>query len=141
MLINAGLLACGIVGLLIASYFTLVYYNKMRPNQWFIPPVCRMEDQTCMYIIHTSDAKVFGAPNSLIGIVYYGGIMIFTILSPTHVSEILNRIVIGISLGTILLGGYLVYSLLFKLKTRCILCFTGHAINVIILILLLYRNN
>lgn len=139
-MIDAGLFACGIVGLLISTYFTLVYYNVMSPNQWFIPPVCRMEDQTCMYIIHTSDAGLFGVPNSLLGIVYYAGIIVFGILSPTHGSEILNRIMIGLSVGTILLGGYLVYSLLFKLKIHCILCYTGHAVNVIILILLLYHN-
>ena len=38
-----------------------------------------------------------------------------------------------------LLGAYLTYSLLFVTRVNCVLCFTSHAINRVVFVILLWR--
>ena len=45
------------------------------------------------------------------------------------------------SLVTVLLGLFLTYSLLFLTRVPCVLCFTSHAINVVIFVLLLLEKD
>lgn len=137
MIIPYLLTACCCVGFLISFYFTLVYYKVIRPNQWFIPPVCRFEEGACNYIIHTPDASVLGIPNFVLGLFYYSGIIIIEYVFPEQTHEFLYQGISAVSAGVVLLGCYLSYSLIVKLKTTCVLCFTSHGLNLIIMILLI----
>ncbi|MBI1803606.1 MAG: vitamin K epoxide reductase family protein [Ignavibacteriae bacterium] len=141
MIVALALLALSILGFAIALYFSLVSYGFMSPNQWFIPFMCRMDERTCFFVIGTPEARVFGLPNSVLGIPYHvctAGIAI--LLFRRHPLP-LQAIVVIVSFSTVLFSIYLAYSLLFTLKTRCILCFTSHIINVFIFILLLVHSD
>jgi uncharacterized membrane protein len=139
MSIENGLIICGILGFLISLYFTLVYYGLMKPSQWFIPPICRMDEGTCQTIIHTSDAKILGAPNFVLGLSYYITVIAYASVPFLQQTIILHRFLLAISFATIILGVYLSYSLLFKLRTTCVLCFSSHVLNLIIVMLLFFR--
>jgi uncharacterized membrane protein len=132
------LTACSGLGLLISLYFNLVYYGIIGPDQWFIPRVCRMEEGVCHYIIHTSEAKALGVPNFVLGIIYYCSLIMLNVIE-IQKHELLYQIVSALSVGVVLLGGYLTYALLFKLRTNCVLCFTSHGLNFVIMILLIIR--
>jgi uncharacterized membrane protein len=136
MLIPTGLMLFAGAGFLISLYFTLVTYRLIRPDQGFIPKFCRMSGNECPAIVDTPQARLLGAPNSLLGLAYYSGVILFVLCSARS-STLLYGGLIGISTVTVVMGVYLVYSLRAVLKVSCVLCMTGHALNLLILILLL----
>ena len=139
MSIDDGLIICSAIGFCISLYFTLVYYNAIQSNQWFIPPVCRMDEGTCRMIIQTPDARIFKAPNFVLGLLYYAAIILYASVSSVQQVPYVHEILSAISCGTVFLGVYLSYSLLVKLKTSCVLCFSNHLLNLILTILLFYK--
>ena len=131
----ATLIPLAAVGFLISSYFTAISYRWIKPDVKWIPSFCRMEERTCASIVFTPRARVFGLPNSILGQVFYLALMAgvwsnFALTSPVY------YLLICASLLTVLVGLFLTYSLLFLTRVPCKLCFTSHAINLIIFILL-----
>ena len=107
--------------------------------------LCAREGSSCVTVVQTPYARVFGVPNSLLGTAYYVIVMGWVLLAP-HV-EIYNRGVIlplvsftwvlaVLSAVTVGLGFYLVYALRRKLHIHCPLCYAAHAINAALLVLL-----
>ena len=73
-MINAAIFASVILsalGLYIASYFTLVYYGLLEANTRLVPRVCQLEERSCKTVLSTRYARIFGVPNSLLGVLYY----------------------------------------------------------------------
>jgi uncharacterized membrane protein len=136
MIIGVIIILLAATGFLISLYFTLAYYRIIKADQRYIPNFCRMEEGTCQQIIHTAEARLFGAPNSLIGLCYYLLVMIATI-APGIVP---HQIILITSASTVAVGIYLSYVLIMKLKIPCTLCFTGHSINVFLFILMLIHQ-
>ena len=124
------------ISFLIATYFTAVSYRWLDPEASWIPSFCRMGERTCAGIVYTPRARVLGIPNSVLGQIFYlvlmAGVVGNFILSPPFLYFYLAG-----SLLTVLLGILLTYSLLFITRVPCKLCFTSHAINLVIFVLLL----
>ena len=133
MLILIGLLAA--LSFLISSYFTAVAYRWIQPDANWIPSFCRMGEQTCASIVFTPRARVFGLPNSLLGQVFYCALMTAVVGDFLFTKPFAYLFLLS-SLVTVLLGMYLSYSLLFLTRVPCKLCFTSHAINLLIFVLL-----
>ena len=138
-MVSFALILLAAVGLTISSYFTAVAYGWIDPTEKWIPSFCRMGEQTCSRVIFSPRARVFGLPNSLLGQLFY-----LAILAATFADLIFLKpfflLFLSASFLTVLLGIYLSYSLLYLTRIRCVLCFTSHAINgIIFLILLLTR--
>ncbi|SRR2546426_869903 len=140
MAFRLGLIVCSLTGLLLSLYFTLVTYRLMKPDQRFIPPVCRMSGDSCLSIVDSPQARLFGVPNSLLGIVYYLGVLLAAI-GGVLPSTMLYKGLIAVSICTVLIGMYLMYSLLAVLKVRCVLCFTGHILNLLILLFVVANSS
>ena len=121
------------VGLLVSTYFTGVAYRLLRPDTRWVPSFCRMGEQTCASIVFTREARVFGVPNSLLGQIFYVLVFLGALLGwlqgPTL---LLYLIASGVTVG---LGVYLSHVLLVT-GVPCPLCFTSHAINLAIFLLL-----
>ena len=130
------LLSLTVVGLLISTYFTAVAYRWIRPDVRWVPSFCRMDEQTCASIVFTPQARVFFVPNSLLGQLYYVGILFGVVFgwiggsAPSPVSYV------AASALTVCLGLYLSYALLFVNRVACPLCFTSHGINLAIFLIL-----
>lgn len=133
------LVALSVVGFLISTYFTAVSYGWLRPDAPWIPSFCRMSERTCASIVFTPRARVFGLPNSLLGQIFYAAI-IAAVSGGFLFSEPIYTFYFLASLGTVLLGFYLTYSLLFVTRVPCRLCFTSHAINLAIFVLLIAQH-
>ncbi len=135
-MVSVALILLAAVGLTISSYFTAVAYGWIDPTEEWIPSFCRMGEQTCSRVIHSPRARVFGLPNSLLGQLFY-----LAILAAVFADLIFLKPYIWLFLSagflTVLLGIYLSYSLLYLTRIRCVLCFTSHAINGIIFLILL----
>lgn len=133
------ILACSTIGFLISLYFTLVYYRLMKPDTAFVPAFCRLDEPTCQYLMGTRNARILGARNFVLGLLYYAALIVFVWTDGLN-GVISQGFVIFISLFTVLLGIYLVYGLIAKLKIHCILCYTSHACNLLIFLALLGKR-
>ncbi|MEP0822617.1 MAG: vitamin K epoxide reductase family protein [Ignavibacterium sp.] len=131
------LLVLSLIGLQIALYFTLVHHKFLRPDADWLPEVCRMDERSCGSILATPEARVLKVPNYYLGMMYY---VILIVLSffPLGIEEFLLELRL-ISGFTMFLAVVLSYSLIWKLRVLCILCFASHTINLLIFLLLMVR--
>jgi uncharacterized membrane protein len=136
-MISDGLLVFfSLVGSFISLYFTLVYYQRIPANCYLVPRICRMNEATCQTVLSTRDARVFGFPNSLLGFVYYAIVFFITVIGGWQSEHLVLWVFLLISILVVLLSVYLSYSLLFRIKIACPLCFVSHGINVLMAFLL-----
>lgn len=133
-----GAIGLAIVGLYIASYFTLVYYGLIGANTKLMPRVCQLEERTCQTVLGTRFARVFGVPNSLLGVFYY--IAVVTIVLNGWNAAPVGIALVVVAWFTVALGLFLAYSLFFIIKIPCPLCLAGHAINLTVAILLSFPH-
>lgn len=136
-MINVAIFASVILaalGLYIASYFTLVYYGLLEANTRLVPRVCQLEERSCKTVLGTRYARIFGVPNSLLGVLYYL-IVIIVVLSEFTTGWI-SVALIAVAWFTVALGIGLAYALFFIIRIPCPLCLTGHTINLALAILL-----
>ena len=147
MILRAVICVLSLVGLADALYFTFAYYGRIKKARWVPEILCAREGSSCVTVVQTPYARVFGVPNSLLGIVYYllliAGAMenwSFGINLYVHFTYFVvpfgMALLILISAGTTILGFYLIYALRRKLHVDCPLCYTAHAINAAIFVLL-----
>jgi uncharacterized membrane protein len=137
------ILALSLAGLIISLYFTFAYYGRVKHSRWIPEVFCAREGSSCVTVVQTPYARVFGVPNSLPGIFYYLGILLwlhlpveFVVRPPLSTLFIVFRsAVLVASAISVVLGFYLVYALRVKLRTDCPLCYTSHAINLAIFVL------
>jgi uncharacterized membrane protein len=122
------------IGLYIAAYFTLVYYGLLAANTRLMPSVCRLEDRTCQTVLRTKYARLFGVPNSLLGVLYYAAVIV--LLSGGWTAAPIGTVLIVVAWCTVAVGLFLVYSLFFIIRIPCPLCLAGHTINLLVALLL-----
>ncbi len=135
MVVRLLILVLAFVGLVDALYFTLAYYGRVRKARWVPEVLCAREGSSCVTVVQTPYARVFGVPNSLLGVIYYL-LVIARALAGRPVWEVLDFFLVLASATTVVLGFYLIYALRRKLFTDCPLCYTAHGINLILLVLL-----
>jgi uncharacterized membrane protein len=122
------------IGLYIAAYFTLVYYGIIGANTKLMPNICRLEEHTCQTVLGTKYARVFGVPNSLLGVGYY--VIVAAVLLVGGSASAFTIALLAVAWFTVALGVVLAYSLFFIVKIPCPLCLTAHTINLALAILL-----
>ena len=134
-----------VVGLANAFYFTFAYYGRIKKARWVPEILCAREGSSCVTVVQTPYARVFGLPNSLLGIIYYVLLIArastgLTLGPPiAFVAQAVRLADLGLMAAgavTVVLGFYLIYALIAKLHIHCPLCYLGHAINATIFILL-----
>jgi uncharacterized membrane protein len=141
------LIALSLVGLWDALYFTLAYYGRVQNARWVPEILCAREGSSCVTVVKTQYARVFHWPNSLFGLIYYAALIAWIAVPPAWLaaadaqllsfSFLLKVGFTAASALTVILGGYLIYALRAKLHTHCVLCYLGHAINTILLVLVI----
>jgi uncharacterized membrane protein len=138
-----------LAGLAISLYFTFAYYGRVKKFRWVPEILCAREGSGCVTVVRTPYARVFGVSNSLLGIIYYLAILVWlpwtsaVRFQEEHLWLVLGwtgALVLGNAAG-VLLGFYLMYALRRMLHTDCDLCYTAHAINAFLLILLILRTH
>lgn len=136
-----------LVGLWDAIYFTLAFYGRVENARWVPEILCAREGSSCVTVVKTSYARVFGWPNSLFGIVYYLVLIGWTLIPAAWLgtldwkvpplSFLLRFLLTAASAVTVVLGAYLVYALREKLHIDCPLCYLAHSINAVLLVLVI----
>lgn len=123
------LLVAALAGLAVSSYFTGVSYGFLPADWGLIPRFCRLEGRTCRLILDTREARVFGLPNSVLGIVYYAVLLVVSARGG-RLEEPWATLLLAVAWGTVVLGAYLTYRLLAVLRVPCPLCLFSHALNL-----------
>jgi uncharacterized membrane protein len=116
------------IGLGISIYFSLAFYGVIRSHERLLPAaVCSTKEARCLAVLGLPDARVFGVPNSLLGNLYYLALLGLLGLGPGW------RVLWGLAVAgawlAFLFGLYLIYALVFRIRTACPLCLVSHAIN------------
>ena len=119
------ILVLSAAGLWISIYFTGVYYRWFKPDVFWIPQLCQLKEESCMTVLGTPRAKLFGIPNSAFGIGLYLYLILGLFSFPPKVAFVLITLAFLRSI-------YLAYSLLFITRIPCPLCFTTHVINALL---------
>ncbi len=93
----------------------------------------------CETVLLTSQAALFaGLPNTVLGIFWYAALALWSIakiwMPPPQWLD--TMMVLGAA-ATMGVSIYLMVTLFFLLRQSCSLCYTAHAINIVILCLLL----
>jgi uncharacterized membrane protein len=141
--IRISIAVLALVGLVDAFYFTFAYYGRVRKSRWVPEVLCAREGSSCVTVVQTPYARVFGVPNSLLGIFYYLLIIGYALWGQGlaipwgRVLVPLSRLLAVISAATVVFGSYLIYALRRKLGVDCSMCYTAHAINAALLVLLI----
>jgi uncharacterized membrane protein len=139
------IVALALAGLADALYFTFAYYGRIEKARWVPAILCAREGSSCFTVVQTPYARVLGVPNSVLGILYYVSIM-FWLPWPADVHGVeehaylfllLTGALFLASAATVVLGFYLIYALRSKLRVHCPLCYTAHAINISLFVLLI----
>jgi uncharacterized membrane protein len=117
------------IGILISGYFTGVTFRWVKPDTRWIPPVCRLGEDTCALVVFTPQARVFGPPNAVLGLVFY--VMLAAAALEGGLDEPSIRLaMLGATGATVALGLFLTYSLLFVIRVKCVLCLSSHVVNL-----------
>jgi uncharacterized membrane protein len=142
---RALILILALGGLADALYFTFAYYGRIRKARWIPEILCARQGSNCVTVLQTPYARVFGVPNSLLGIFYY--LLVIAVFGPgmnllvnfgykyRPLFILLRWPLTAMSAATVLLGFYLIYALRRKLGVDCPMCYTAHAINAALLVL------
>ena len=125
MLEASAVIFLSVTGLWISVYFTGVYYRWFSSDVRWMPRVCQMSDKSCRTMLDTPRAKLFGVPNAVFGIAVYLYVILNILFFPAWPGFLILSLALLRSI-------YLAYSLLFVTKIPCPLCFTTHAINLIL---------
>jgi uncharacterized membrane protein len=130
------LISLSTIGFLISLYFALVHRNIIRPDATWIPAFCRIDEQSCGSILRTPEAKIIRIPNFYLGIGYYV-LLIVLCFFPSLIKEFLLELR-TLSGFTVFVGAVLAYTLIWRLRVSCVLCFTSHAINLALFLMFLF---
>lgn len=134
-------------GFIISCYFTFAYYGWVKNARWVPAVLCAREGSSCVTVLQAPYARLFGVPNSLVGMFYY--LVILSLFAAAFIlRDYVHHPVTSLLAGTaylgsifaVLTGAHLIYALRWKLRINCPLCYAAHAINLAIFVLLFFPN-
>ena len=149
MILRGLILFLSLAGLLNALYFTLAFYGRVRKARWVPLALCAREGSNCVAVVRTFYARVFGLPNSLVGIAYYLGLIGWVLAGGGQASPPAGTAVwlhgmwwllVAASGVAVVLGFYLIHALGRILRVHCPLCYAAHTINLALLVSLISLN-
>jgi uncharacterized membrane protein len=128
-----GLLA--LIGLADSAYLALAHYGVVSPASIEGSGVCQLAARSCVSVILSPDATLFGIPHALLGAGYFavllGAAMTRLIIGRWFAPwEMLGFLIVGLAFSA-----YLTQELVLRMHVPCAFCLTAHAINVVVVAL------
>jgi uncharacterized membrane protein len=148
LILRTLILILSLAGLLDALYFTLAYYGHVKKARWVPQALCASEGSNCVAVVRTIYARVFGMPNSLLGIAYYLALIGWILVGGGQASAAGTAVwlhgarwlLVAASGVAVVLGFYLTHALWRVLRVHCPLCYAAHAINLALMALLILMD-
>ncbi len=113
------MLGLALVGAALSTYFTLAYYGWIEAHA--LPAAfCRREERSCLTVLQTPYARLFGVPNSLLGLLLYLAVIALVALAlmGTPPPWLYWGVLAGAAFS-VLLAPYLIWALVARLRTWC----------------------
>lgn len=112
-----------------ASAAALWGYYRVLPGWMTGPEICRLEDGGCAVLFRTPRAALLGIPNASLGIVLYVALAAGLLFGATPL------LLFAMTIPAVAMSAFLAYSLISR-GLECRICWTGHAANVTLAVLL-----
>jgi uncharacterized membrane protein len=80
-------------------------------------------------LAQTPQASLFGIPNAALAVAYFGTVALLSLTGAID-RRPARRLALGASWISLLVSGYLTYSLVFILRKNCSSCIQTHALNL-----------
>ena len=112
-----------------ASASALWGYYGVLPGWMTGPEICRLEDGGCSVLFRTPRAALLGVPNASLGIVLYAALAAGLLLDAPPV------LLFAMTIPAVAMSAFLAHSLISR-NLECRICWTGHAANVALAVLL-----
>ncbi|MEX2438244.1 MAG: vitamin K epoxide reductase family protein, partial [Candidatus Babeliales bacterium] len=120
-----------LIGLIICIYAW--YVDRQLSKNKSYKAACDINDTvSCTKTFKSPWGKMFGFSNTILGILFYAGILALSYFGYTYLVFAGTIIAMAFSL-------YLAYILYFKIKTICLICTSIYIINILLLIVS-YKN-
>jgi uncharacterized membrane protein len=102
-------------------------YGRYRTLPAFLtgPAICRLEANGCQVLFRTRLAALLGVPNSLLGVLLYGLIVIGLVVGWPR------ALLLAAATAALAMSVYLGYRLV-RDRLECRICWTGHAANLLL---------
>jgi uncharacterized membrane protein len=136
MLVDYFIIACGLGGFAVSAYI----YQTVQRKKTLTCPI----GHTCDSVVHSKYGETFGFKNTLLGMLYYGAIvLIYGLALIGEIQFIPNEAytMLVVTTGAFLFSAYLIYVQAFVLKEWCSWCvlsamfttgiFLGHIITIV----------
>lgn len=131
--VDAPLFALAIVGSADALYFSLVSAGRVEPDAKWVPRFCRMDRASCGTVLHTAYARLFGVPNSTLGLGWFSFLAAGLLLEAATPVRVPCAVLLGPATVAATYSVYLASVLRWRLRVSCVLCYVAHATNFAIL--------
>ena len=112
-----------------ASVAALWGYYGVLPGWMTGPEICRLEDGGCAVLFRTPRAALLGVPNAALGILLYGALAAGLLLGAPPL------LLFAMTVPAVAMSAFLGYSLISR-GLECRICWTGHAANLTLAVLL-----
>ena len=112
-----------------ASVAALWGYYGVLPGWMTGPEICRLEDGGCAVLFRTPRAALLGIPNASLGIVLYAALAAGLLIGAPPL------LLFAMTIPAVAMSAFLAYSLISR-GLECRICWTGHAANVTLAVLL-----
>lgn len=112
-----------------ASLAALWGYYRVLPGWLTGPEICRLEDGGCAVLFRTPRAALLGVPNASLGIVLYAALAAGLLVGAPPL------LLFAMTIPAVAMSMFLGYSLISR-GLQCRICWTGHAANVTLAVLL-----
>ena len=130
-MVNIWILPLAILGIAVSSY---MWYKRAKKQ----PLACLMGED-CNKVVRSKYSRMFGVPNAMLGVGYYGLLIIFSLLTLFDISEIGN---LPFSYIIILLSGIglvfytaLIYIQFYKINEWCGYCLSTAILTLTIFVI------
>jgi len=124
------LIPLGVLGLLVSLY---IVYKKSKKEHL----VCVI-GKKCDVVLYSEYNKVFNIPNEILGIIYYGSVILLSILILLGIQALgpltFLLILVITEIGSFAFSAYLIYIQAAVLKAWCDYCVASAIISTLILI-------
>jgi len=111
-------------GLVLSLYAAYVTFRLHRNKQH--QPLCNISKKISCSVAFTSHYRhLLGIPNVVLGILYFGTLIAFASSIPPALLVFLTATALCISMA-------LTYIAIYRLHNICVVCFTIHAINLLL---------
>lgn len=124
------IIALATVGFAISYY---IYTTKEKGKKL----ICPVSGEDCNKVVHSAYSRLFGVPNEIIGMLYYGFVILFSGFVWSGVPAILGAkpamIMFVMGLGAGVMSIILTGIQAFVLRAWCFYCLASAGINIVIM--------